>query len=353
MPMLYEFKQQCLSIVNEVVGVIHDVQSLLDDPEKVCETLKLCSTDAPGLNTASKQFILSVASKVFQEVQPSSPAQNAETCKLCTMAVGELKKVLEKPEILLKIQSGLEDICKYTGKYADNCKIAVDAYFPILVNKFFDSWDPKTTCGTLKLCSAPPTLKLNRPGHPHLDRLVTSILSVNGFDTGCWACKNVFDDLISLLSTDYILGLLKDDIKELVCGKILPGSLEPGCNDFLDIYMEAAIVLTIHEYTPTQICTALHACNSTSLQRLATMTQAQSSAGCDACKIGTKILAHELQNPKVQQEVINLLTEGCDLLPADAADKCGDFVIKFVPFGLGLLADFFSRQDVCTIMHAC
>lgn len=55
---------------------------------------------------------------------------------------------------------------------------------------------------------------------------------------------------------------MSNGITTLVCNDILPSSLKAGCDDFLGIYLNAAIELTVTEWSPTEICADIHACQS-------------------------------------------------------------------------------------------
>jgi len=362
LPVIASFKDRCLDLVNDVVVGIHDLQSILDDPTQVCESIKLCESEAPGVNTISKRLFLSVASKIIQDIRKPSPMMAVDTCTLCTSALGEIKQFLEIPQVIIDIENELEKICKYLGKYENQCKNLIETD----ITKVFD-WivsalcQPEQTCSALHLCKTTSVFtSLNRlttaASHPHLNRFLANISTIQtarGVPVVCMACKVGVGAAIKELNRDSVLTSLTTDITNLVC-KIMPDSQKAGCFDFLGIYGKAALELTVNEWTPEEICAAAHACSSVALKKLAFLSQVdKSTAGCDVCKALSKTLAFELQQANVQQDIVNVLTQGCLLLPGKYAFKCGDLVIEYVPFAMGYVADFFSRQDVCSVLRLC
>lgn len=52
---------------------------------------------------------------------------------------------------------------------------------------------------------------------------------------------------------------LGNDLKNMVC-PILPANMLDGCNDFVTMYGQAAVKLTVAQVSADQLCTAIHAC---------------------------------------------------------------------------------------------
>jgi len=367
-PLFGRFKQQCTNMANYIIVVFHRVQGLVDDPTATCDTLKLCSSEAPSSNTVMKRLLLSAAGKFVQDIKSPHPINAIDTCSLCTSALNELHRILDTPEILEKVQTGLEKLCKYAGKYQTDCVEAVEAYLPKLVQIVFDAMcDPQQICAAIKLCKRSPTdafLALARvnprlasmPRYPTLNRVMANITTMQtslGINMGCFTCKAAVETVEKTLSGDKVLTTLTQDATDLVC-KVFPNTLKAGCIDFMGIYFKAALQLTVNEWTPAEICTDLHACNAVFLQQIQSLSMVETSAvTCDACKILSKVLSFELQQPSFQQDIIDVLTRGCAHLPAKFGDKCGDLVIEFVPFGLSYAADFLSRSDACSTVRLC
>jgi len=367
-PLLGMFKKQCSNLADYIIVAFHQIQGLVDDPTQSCEFLKLCSSEPSSVNSVAKRLMLSAASKFVQDIKPPSPINAIDTCGMCTAALNELNRILDTPEVVQKIATGLEKLCKYApGKYQTECVQAVEAYLPKLFQILVDVLcDPQKTCVALKLCKKSQSdalmgLRVNprlasMSQHPNLDRLMANVSTIQttlGINIGCFTCKAAVGTAIKTLSSDKVLTLLQQDTTDLVC-KIFPSTLKAGCFDFMGIYFKAALLLTLNEWTPAEICTDIHACDAAFLQQIESLSMVEKSAvACDACKVLSKMLAVELQQQKFQQEIIDVLTRGCQILPAKLGDKCGDLVIEFVPFGLSYAADFLSRPDACSTLRLC
>jgi len=160
------------------------------------------------------------------------------------------------------------------------------------------------------------------------------------------------------LSSDKIVTSIATGVTDFVC-KLMPSSQKGPCSDFLGIYAKPSLQLTLSEWTPTQICDAMHVCKSSTEQQRAQIFKNLSPAekgkvSCDACKVLSKTLVYELQQPKLQQDIVSALTQVCMQLPLGKYEnKCGDLAVQYIPFAMGWVADFFARSDACSILHMC
>jgi hypothetical protein len=356
-PVLGHYKDRCMNMVTNIVAIVHEMQWLLDDPTALCETIKFCKSEAPGVSSISKHLVLSIASKIVQDIHEPSAAFKIDTCSMCTAALNEFKRLLETPELMMKIQNGIEQLCKYTGTYQTECNQAVEAYFPKILQIIVDALcQPEQTCAAIKLCKRATLTNFAPIAKPHLDKFLTNVTNmrtIQGINIGCLACEAAVKQILQKLSQQKVLATIISDISNFAC-KILPKTLQPGCFDFLGIYGVAALQLTLSEVTPKEICQDLHACTPSFLQQIEMLPSIEKSVPvCDACKMLSKVLSVELLQPNIQQDVINVLTRGCLLIPGELANKCGDLVIEYVPAGLSYVADFFTRDDACSVLRLC
>jgi len=196
--------------------------------------------------------------------------------------------------------------------------------------------------------------------HPTLDRLMANVSTIQtslGINIGCFMCKAAVGTALKTLSSDKVLTLLQKDTTDLVC-KIFPSTLKAGCLDFMGIYFKAALQLTLDEWTPAEICTDIHACNAAFLQQIESLSMVEKSAvTCDACKVLSKILAVELQQQKFQQEIIDVLTRGCQILPAKFGDKvriqCQSYVETYMPYILEDTVAISLLPHLCATLRLC
>jgi hypothetical protein len=358
-PVLANYKDQCLELVNYIIVGLHELQSLLDDPTAVCKSIHFCNNDKASFSSFSKRMTLSVASKIIQDIhQPAN--LKTDTCKMCTDGLNDFKQILETPEVVAALTSNVEGICKYFGGKQADCLQIVDWLFPNLLKVLGGYLEqPQQICGELKLCqqSTPAvstfndrltTLRVNR----FLSKITTMPAPV-GIDMGCMACEVAITAVIKLLSKQSVEQTIAQDFTKFLC-KLFPKTIQPGCVDWLGIYAVPSMQLTLSEWTPQEICQGMHACSARFAQQLTTMPKLEKSvAVCDACKMLSGVLSFELQQANFQQDIINVFNRVCKLLPGGISNQCGELVIQYVPAGLSYVADFLTRDDACSVLHLC
>jgi hypothetical protein len=359
-PVLNRYKGSCLDWVNNLVVIIHDLQWLLDDPTNVCEMTKFCKIEAPSVSSVGKRLALSFASKIVQDIHEPSLAFKIDCCELCENSLNELKVLLQTPDILVAIQSSIELICKIPGINEDKCKEYIEYFFPNIVEKIVNFLNnSEKICSTFKLCKKSSLTNFEsitiRQQQPHLDRFLANIssLSLRGFNMGCTLCEAAVKEVVKTLDQPKTLKTIATDVTNVVC-KIFPKSLQAGCYDFLNIYGVPSLQLTFSDIMPQQVCQDIHACTASFSQQLQQLPIMEKSVVvCDACKLLSRVLSDELQKASLQQDITNVLTRGCKLIPGDFSKRCNDLVLEYVPTGLSYVADFFTRNDACSFLHLC
>jgi len=361
---LNPFKTKCTNLANDIIIVLREMQGTLYDPNWDCEMLKFCNKEEPSPASASKMFMLAVASKVVQDVHRPSPINEIATCGLCQSAVNEVKRFLEVPEFQQKVVNFVAKICKH-GFYPSRCNEIIQNNFPQLIQLILDNvlCNPEQVCSAIRLCHKTQTntfatfkdrvlalRPLNR-----LDQVMANVSKMESFgiNVKCLTCKASVALALTALNTNKMVTTITTDLTKVVC-KALPTTLQAGCLDFLGIYAKPALILLLNEWTPADICTEVHACNAAFLQQIEQLSVIEKSViECDACKTLSRVLAYELQQPAFQQDIISVLTRGCKLIPGEIGNKCGDLMIEFVPAGLSYVADFLTREDACSVLRMC
>jgi hypothetical protein len=367
LPLLSRWKDQCVNLANDVIVVIHELQAIFDNPTQVCDTLKLCDAQAPSVNTITKRLALSVISKIVQDVRQPHPTMQIDTCGLCTSALNDLKQVLT-PDFEDKIKTEVENICSHLGRFQQTCTQLVGTYFLEVFQIINDVLNqPQETCAAIHLCKQQPAQQavligasIPRP-RPNLDRFlanITDVQTVRGFKTGCLACETGVKTLIKFLSSDKVVTSIANFATSFVC-KLFPSSQKGPCTDFMSIYAKPSLQLTLAEWTPAEICGAIHVCKSTNelavFKNLSPVEKGK--VKCDACKALSKTVAYELQQPAVQQDVINVLTEICLHLPLGKYDNkvhIISYIQTYVPYLLDNILAVSYMPELCTsILHMC
>jgi hypothetical protein len=343
-PLLIPFRKQCLDKVDTFVTVLHELQSLLDDPKKVCQSLKQCENS----NTA----LLSITADFLQSMNEPFSAK----CDLCKKALTRAEELLDSPSVQAMIKSKLTDYCKTMYPEPDACDKGVEdvmnVVFPVLLKYLAH---PELTCETLKFCSSTPanfeqTSLIDLRSRPNVNRFLAQISSAEslGIDFKCLACKATVGSALKLLEQDKIAAGLAKDVSVLVC-KLFPKTLQAGCFDFLDIYGKPSIKLTAAELSATEICRAMHAC-----PKAQQMESVSNPITCATCKALSAILGDELQQPPLEREIMDIVSPICKVVP-DQVNKmrCQTFVETFFPY---IITDIFALSllpEMCTALHMC
>jgi len=328
-PLVRPFKQPCLDTVDKLAALLHQVQSVFEDPKLLCQSLKQCSADANPTNSV----VFAVTSDLLQSI-------NEPSFDLFEKSLARGVELLASSEVQISLKSGLTTYCNILSEDAVNCDV---------VNEFVDMTLPVV----LSYLANPVSFDLDATSTPHLKHLLATITSAEtlGIDWKCTACTASVTAFLKVLSLDVIVGKLAQDLTNLIC-KLFPKVLNAGCLDFLGIYAKPSLQLTIGEWSAKDICTAMHACSASKLQEFESLTKGPIT--CASCKAVSTILAYELQQAPLQREIIGLVSRVCSVVP-NAVNKlrCQTAVSTWGPY---VLTDTFALAlvpEMCSALNMC
>ena len=91
--------------------------------------------------------------------------------------------------------------------------------------------------------------------------------------------------------------------------RILPGSLEDKCEEYIEAYAEKIIELVLQELTPDQICAELGLCSISHSEPEEHMTLTVADNKCIVCEYIMSYLDEALGNKTTEEEIRQALDE--------------------------------------------
>jgi len=199
---------------------------------------------------------------------------------------------------------------------------------------------------------------LSSRGTPRLDsaaRFMQRIQTREGIPSGCVLCKIGFSGLIAYLETDpQALPMLSNTTRQLVCHKILPLELSPGCDDFFQLYLQSVLLMTVQEVGSMPVCQMIHACKASDARKLEEMTEAERrTILCQACTVVAEYAQHEINDRSVQDDLTHVIEQACDDLPEEMRQDCKSLVETYGPAIFQALAENLNPMTICPTLHMC
>jgi saposin len=365
-----EYKDECKNLVQNLDVLIHKLRPLLKDPQAFCTEIHLCGG---GMGSGAAQVLLGLAKLQINRLTTGSRQRGGALCDECKFAVTELETLLKQKTIQDELKVMLEQLCNYLGNYKDECVTLIDTYFPMLIQELLALLgSPEQVCAELGLCNTrtltvhalqlfPPSkgrVTLHRSRESHLLRFFRRMGRIQtrmGKNTGCTICLYSVDALLETVKNDpqilesWAAGL------ENVC-KVFPTELQPGCDDFLGIYLEPALRVTVDSVTSREVCDMVHACSATKFEAAILHHQTgrvNSEIACESCKLLAEFLKTELGQQSVQDELKEELKQVCNFVPGKYVDQCDEIVNDYVPYAINLLLTELDPNTLCPELRLC
>lgn len=357
---------ECHRVVESLPKVLQRVRPLLEEPALACDLLRICGTSEVA--PIHKLFLL-LLKHAFSKAGAS--VLGDVECHECVFVIGEFKKIVDNQGT--QIKGFLKGLCKKVSSLEGECESLLDQYLPILL-KELDSIlsQPKDVCSSLSLCSSKEasasgfhllrqrgisSLK-TKPGMKQLymmkhifSRLQTSM----GFNVSCLVCEASLDVLLGTLeNSNETLWSMAGGLRSEVCG-LFPTADQNPCNDFMGIYLEPVIVLTLEQLSGMGICQAIQVCtNSETNSRLGTSANELASYSCEACRLSSNFFQFQLQQKAFQEDISDLFKEACKALPEKSSGQCQNIIDVYARYILGNIVAFYARPDImCSALSMC
>jgi hypothetical protein len=171
----------------------------------------------------------------------------------------------------------------------------------------------------------------------------------------CWECELGVDALIAALKSEAAIDGISTDVRELVCNEI-PTDFHDGCDDFLGLYLNTVLSLTVDQVTGAQVCNMFHLCDASkhrAVQRVPASQKAE--VACESCKGITDFLRYEVNSDGFQNDVeIGLQRHLCVNLPTSVQNLCENLIKTYVPLALHKAVTLLNSETICKDdLHMC
>lgn len=367
-------KDECKSLVSNLDFVIHELQPLLKNPTAFCQTIHLCG--ARGRKSYfSKLGLMALKYRLFK-----GTLRNDALCDECKFAITELKAVWDQKSIQDEAKQLLDGLCSQLGSYKATCDSLVNTYFPLIVQEIDRLLsDPANACSEIGLCSSKlfsarghslvPSRRgkvtLHRDRHSEIMNFLRRggrIQTKDGTSTGCSVCVYSVGVILETLKLDPALLQSWASGIENICSAFPAQNWQPGCQDFLSIYLEPVLRVTVDSISAKQVCSFFKACTSSTYERrfeYQSLKQRSSSSGvgnevvCESCRLMAEFLKTECSQQSFQTEVKNELKQVCNFVPGQYADACEQAVEQYVPYVFNLAVTELDPDTICPELSLC
>ncbi|XP_050313215.1 uncharacterized protein LOC126748197 isoform X4 [Anthonomus grandis grandis] len=296
----------CVAFVNTYEPALVAILAQEIDPSQVCPMIKACPAEKA------------------KDVDIFSSAKSSSNCPLCLYAVTELESMIKGQKTKDEVKKYLDQVCDHLPhSVREPCEDFVNTYTEELVEMIVADLNPQEVCVYLKMCndSAPATgiMAEDREEFFGGDTETNMIYdnTVNGQDIRdlgdekCILCEFVMkeiDDELKNKKTD-------DEIKALVHGicKALPGTIRTSCDNFINQYADAIIILLQETMDPKSLCSYLKFCNK--LQEHPLQFIKTEITKCAVCTQAAEIMQSILKNPRIDQSVEHIFDKTCRGMP--------------------------------------
>ncbi|XP_071808174.1 uncharacterized protein [Asterias amurensis] len=217
---LSKYSSECTGFVDDYTKPI--IQLLLSemDPDQICESLSVCSTN--------KKVAV-------------SKVESGSLCTVCDVIFGIIDTQLEMNKTTEEVTKMIENVCTVLPDSLNKqCMSFLDLYGPMLLKLIVDSeLEPNDICKEIKLCTP-----LTRP-------------KLGNGTASCTACKEIVTAVEAFIDEN------KDEVIDeiaKVC-QLFPTADQQECKNYVEVYGPYILDLLKEElFTPSEICSVLKMC---------------------------------------------------------------------------------------------
>jgi len=341
-------QDECKTLVEAYVPEIMNLLSSQFNPAQLCQILGFCAQD--GTTPKAMLAKLRLAKSSLFKAAPMTP--NDAGCDICKTVIGELVS-MEKDKMTQKQVEDFikENLCSHLGALRGACEESVDEYGPALFQLLIDETDPTVICQSIGLCTAvnafnailPVRIEPQQPPKP----------APYKDSAGCIMCEFVVNKLDTMLQDNATEAEIQAALDK-VCS-FLPQTISQECQNFIDTYAKAVLVILSQEGSPQMVCTTLGLCKSDKYLKFIPLNEinAADPQFCGVCEMIMQYVDTLLTQNATIHEIEALVEKICNFLPKDYRTQCDDIVEQYGPAIIQLLSQFADPKEVCTELGLC
>ncbi|MCO5583125.1 hypothetical protein L7F22_037033 [Adiantum nelumboides] len=242
-------------------------------------------------------------------------------CDTCMDISAFAEQVLTDPDTTSSVLDYVNgSLCKALPGFQAECLNLAEMYVPSVVETLQMYAAPNKLCGETKLCPSSAMLLLNDA-------------------RACKMCTEFATEALSYAQDSKTEAEILEAL-HVQCAKL--GDFSSRCNMLVDTYA-SLYISKLDSTTPEQICQKVGICSSQLIRDPST---------CATCQFAVYQLKAKLQNPLVQEKMMQTLLTECDKMPAHV-DQCKEIVTQYGPYMLENLDKYVNAETICTEINAC
>lgn len=380
---LSSFSDACSSIVLTFFDNIYDELSKNLKADTICHMSGACASKYHNHDSSSHIQIKTESNVGFIN-------KDDIPCELCEQLVKHLRDVLIANTTEQEFKTVLLGLCSQTKGFKQECNSIINQYYGIIYETLVKNLDANGVCFLIGLCDK--GVKVNAPHMPLLpshqqisrkrlgqnekvfsneqiksfilpiDKLMGTKSSLDLVDGGekCAICTYFLHFVQEELSD----AKNEDQIKEVVkktCSK-LPKSIQPSCDNFVDLYGDAIIALLVQEIDPRDVCPQLKLCPNSvnqddvdifSPNTIHVEINQENKPSCPLCELVVAQARQFIDSPKSKESAKAALSKVCKHLPPKPQLECNDFIETYYDELIDKLLSDLTPKGICSLLKLC
>ncbi|XP_076250352.1 prosaposin [Rhynchophorus ferrugineus] len=296
----------CIEFIDTYEPALIAILAQEIDPSQVCPMIRVCPSNKA------------------KDVDIFMNAKSSDNCPFCLAIVTEIEDIVKGKTSKDEIKQALEKVClSLPESLKVKCNDFIETYTDELVEMIIADFKPSEVCEYLKFCKdSTPPVKSNDEGeitntnyggdietNSIYDNTIDGKPIEHVGDMSCVLCEYVMkeiDDQLKDKKTD-------DEIKNVVLGicKVMPKSVATECNNFIDQYGDAIIVLLQEALEPSQICAMIKFCPKSDQLQIVK----EEVTKCGVCISTVDIIRTIMENPNVDRNIGHVFEKTCRGIP--------------------------------------
>ncbi|GAM29294.1 hypothetical protein SAMD00019534_124700 [Acytostelium subglobosum LB1] len=310
------------------------------------------------------QIVLIVAMLAFMATAANSsknvvediPIQGAD-CAICSYLVGKVEHYVAGNLTEKEIIKNLVHDCSLLGHAALECKLAVEAEGPSIINKVIQKESPTAICIDLGKCNATMTANIAAAASAKLSKEARKLKG----EIKCTLCNHMVGIVEAGVEGNLTQATIESDLYSY-CAAL--GDIKIICDDLVNIYAPRIIASVENKTNPLAICIDIGLCTATDAATVVKKESKKPAAVVVAKKVGgdtecslcsylvSRVEVHIAEN-MTAHEILDKLKADCKEYAGKESEECKIMVTLYGPKIIAKIEADGNPIDVCTDIHMC
>jgi saposin len=304
------YAQLCDNLVSQYVPQLIAYVEQDYTPQEACTDIGLCSSVSTG-----------------KLIAPKAGGQ----CSICESIVGFVEAYVEQNQTVMQIEQQLDNVCQFTGPYAQLCDNLVSQYVPQLIAYVEQDYTPEEACTDIGLCS-----NIVAPA------LIAKMPSAGG---ACSICESIVGFVEAYVEQNQTVTQIEQQLDN-ICQ--FTGPYAQLCDNLVSQYVPQLIAYVEQDYTPEEACTDIGLCSAASL-----VVAAPHAGGfCSICESIVGFVESYVAQNQTEMQIEQQLDQICNFA-GPYAQACDNLVENYVPQLIAYVEQDYTPEEACTDIGVC